>query len=56
MKLAFGFLVFLWVFMGLLGAWWLDDLDADHWAEIAKGPITLADAYNENPPNYPGPN
>jgi hypothetical protein len=55
MKLAFGFLVFIWLFCGLVGAWWLDRLDADHWKTIAKGPITLAKAYNENPPTYPGP-
>ncbi len=56
MKFAFGVIVFLWVLCGLLGAWWLGDLDADHWKVIAKGPISLAEAYNENPPTYPGPN
>ena len=55
MKLAFGVIVFLWTLCGLIGAWWMDDLDTDHLLEIAKGPITLAEAYNEHPPTYPGP-
>ena len=48
MKFAFGVIVFIWVLCGLIGAWWLDDLDAQHWKVIAKGPISLARAYNEN--------
>ena len=56
MKLAVGLLVFLWVFTGLLGAWWMDELDADHLKTIALGPISLAQAYNDNPVSYPGPN
>jgi hypothetical protein len=56
MKFAIAVLTFLWLMMGAFGAWWMDDLDAEHWKEIIKGPITLAEAYNENPPNYPGPN
>jgi hypothetical protein len=55
MKLWFGFAVFFWLVCGLLGAWWLGELDAKYWKVIAKGPITLARAYNENPPTYPGP-
>lgn len=46
----------LWLICGITGAWWLDDLNSDHWDVIAKGPISLAKAYNDNPPNYPGPN
>ena len=55
MKLFVGFIVFFWVFTGLLGAWWLDELEPQYWRVIAKGPISLARAYNENPPSYPGP-
>ena len=55
MKLAFGVIVFIWMICGLVGAWWLDELDLDHWAVIAKGPITLARAYNDNPPDYHAP-
>jgi hypothetical protein len=55
MKLATGVLLFIWLLCGIVGAWMLDDLDARHWQLIAKGPITLAKAFNENPPTYPGP-
>lgn len=55
MKLAFGFLVFVWMMCGLIGAWWLNDLDAEHWKVILKGPITLVRAYNNYEPTYPGP-
>lgn len=55
MKSVIGFLVVLWLLCGLIGAWWLDDLDPKYWRVIARGPITLARAYNENPINYPGP-
>jgi len=37
MKLAVGIAVFCWLFCGLLGAWMLDDLNADHWKKIARG-------------------
>jgi hypothetical protein len=49
MKLLIGILVFVWVLSGLIGAWRLGDLDMDHLTEIAKGPITLADAFDEYP-------
>jgi hypothetical protein len=55
MKLAFGFLVGIWMICGLVGAWMLDDLDADHWKVVGKGPFTLARAFNEHPVTYPGP-
>jgi len=55
MKWAIGFLVFFWLMCGLIGAKWLGELEPKYWKVIAKGPITLARAYNENPPSYPGP-
>ena len=55
MKLAFAVLVFIWIICGAAGAWMLDELDSAHWKEIAKGPITLADAFSEKPVTYPGP-
>ena len=55
MKLAFGVLVFIWVLCGGIGAWMLDDLDSAHWKLVAKGPFTLADAFDEKPVTYPGP-
>jgi len=54
MKLAFGIIVFLWLLCGLIGAWMLDDLDADHWKKIARGPITLAQALNDRPVTFQG--
>jgi hypothetical protein len=54
MKFAFGIAVFVWLICGAIGAWMLDDLDAEHWEKIAKGPITLIHAWNEEPPRlYP---
>jgi hypothetical protein len=53
MKLAFGIFVFIWIFCGAMGSWWLGERDLK---TFAKGPISLAKAYNENPPSYPGPN
>ena len=32
----------------------LGDLDRDHWKTIARGPITLAKAVNDNPATVPG--
>ena len=55
MKLWIGFAVFFWLLFGLIGAWWLDELDADHLKTIALGPISLAKAYNESPATLPGP-
>ena len=54
MKFAVGMIVFVWVFCGLLGAWMLDDLNAEHWKKVARGPITLAQALNDRPVSFPG--
>ena len=53
MKWFLGLALFFWLGCGLLGAKWLHD---HRWQVIAKGPISLAKAYNDNPINYPGPN
>lgn len=55
MKLAFGVLVFIWIICGAVGAWMLDDVDTAHWKLVAKGPFTLAKAFDEKPVTYPGP-
>ncbi|MFL6721816.1 MAG: hypothetical protein ACJ8FT_08460 [Sphingomonas sp.] len=52
MKWFLRFAVFFWFLCGLLGAWWLDD---HHFKTIARGPLTLARAFNEKPVTYPGP-
>jgi len=56
MKLAIGISVLLWLLCGAIGAWMLDDLDADHWKKIARGPITLAAALNDHPVTFQGGN
>ncbi|HWI75569.1 MAG TPA: hypothetical protein VNS53_00620 [Sphingomicrobium sp.] len=54
MKWAIIILVFVWLLCGAIGAWMLGDLDRDHWKTIARGPITLAKAVNDNPATVPG--
>ena len=54
MKFAFGIFVFLWLLCGVIGAWMLDELDAENWKLIARGPITLVQGIQENPVSIPG--
>lgn len=56
MKYAIWLLVFLWFLCGLIGAKMEDDLDFQHWKTIARGPITLVHAINDNPTTVPGLN
>ena len=53
MRWLVGLAVSVWLICGLIGAWWLGSM---HIETIAKGPISLAKAYNDNPMSYPGPN
>jgi hypothetical protein len=53
MKYVIGIIVFLWLLCGLVGAFMQDNLDADHWQDIARGPITLVHAINDNPLTVP---
>jgi hypothetical protein len=53
-KWAIYILVFIWLLCGMVGAWMLGDLDRQHWKSIARGPITLAKAVNEDPARVPG--
>ena len=55
MKAFVVFAVFIWLLCGLIGAWWLDGLGELQFKSIAKGPITLVKAFNDNPVSYPGP-
>lgn len=55
MKLFIFFFIFIWLICGFAGDWMLDGLEDLHWKDIAKGPITLVHAFNENPITYPGP-
>jgi hypothetical protein len=54
MKYAIALLIFIWLLCGAVGAWMLGDLDRQHWKTIARGPITLAKAVNEDPARVPG--
>lgn len=55
MKLAVGIIVFIWLLCGLVGDWIIDGRDDLHFKPIIYGPITLADALNDHPMSYPGP-
>lgn len=56
MKFAIGIILFIWLLCGVIGAWMLDQFDADHWDVIAKGPISLAQAVGEHPVHIPTQN
>jgi hypothetical protein len=53
MKYLVGIVVFLWLLCGLIGAFMEDELSPRHWDTIAKGPITLIHAINDNPLSVP---
>lgn len=53
MKLAVGVLLFIWLLCGLIGDWMLEDGDDLQWKKVARGPITLIEAINEEPVRYP---
>jgi hypothetical protein len=55
MKVAFAFFIFFWLICGFIGAWRLEGGGNLHWKTIARGPISLVKAFNENPVTYPGP-
>ena len=52
MKWAIIVIVVLWLLCGVIGANWMGSMT---WKNVARGPITLATAYNDNPVSYPGP-
>lgn len=55
MKLFVALAVFIWLICGFAGAWRLEGLDELQWRTVAKGPISLVKAFNEDPVSYPGP-
>jgi hypothetical protein len=55
MKLAIGIGVFIWLLCGLVGAWRIEGRADMRWKTIARGPISLAKAFNDDPVTYPGP-
>lgn len=52
-KYLVGIIVFLWLLSGLIGAFMEDELSPQNWQAIAKGPITLIHAINDNPLTVP---
>ena len=52
MKLLIVILLLVWLLCGLVGAWRMDDMRLK---VIARGPLTLVEALNDNPVSYPGP-
>lgn len=55
MKLAIGVAIIVWLLCGLIGDWMLEGREDMHLKRIARGPITLAEAFNEKPVRYPEP-
>jgi hypothetical protein len=53
MKLFVAIAIFFWLICGLAGAWMMGDLDSGHWKTIARGPITLIQAFNDDPVTIP---
>ena len=52
MKLVFYVALVFWLICGFVGAFWEGDFAAK---TIARGPLTLVEAINEDPVTYPGP-
>ena len=55
MKLFVGIAIIFWLLCGLIGDWILDGRQDLRWKKIARGPITLVEAFNEKPVTIPGP-
>ena len=54
MKVAIGLAVLIWLLCGLAGAWMTEEPERPRAELIARGPLTLIDALNEEPPvRYP---
>ncbi len=53
MKFAIRLAVFLWFLSGVTGAWMIGELNAEHWRTVARGPMTLVKAINDNPVTVP---
>lgn len=55
LRLAVIVAVIMWLICGLAGSAMLAGPGGIHWKAVAKGPITLVRAFNEEPVTYPGP-
>ncbi|HEY6048462.1 MAG TPA: hypothetical protein VIV07_05375 [Sphingomicrobium sp.] len=56
MKAAIGIALTFWLMAGVIGAGMMGVCDLNHWKKIARGPITLGQALNDDPVSYPGSN
>jgi hypothetical protein len=56
MKLFVIVLVFIWVVCGIAGAWMMDGAGDMHWRTIARGPISLIQAFQDDPVTIPTQN
>jgi hypothetical protein len=54
MKFAVIIALIFWLVCGMAGAWMLGDLDRQDWKKVARGPITLHQALNDDPVTLTG--
>jgi len=52
-KLIVAVAVFAWLLCGVAGDWMLEGSGELHWKKVAKGPITLIQAFREKPVTFP---
>jgi hypothetical protein len=53
MKLLVLCAIVFWLICGFAGAWMLEGADDLHLKTIARGPLSLIDAFNEHPVSIP---
>jgi hypothetical protein len=53
MKMFVAFFVLFWLICGFAGDWMLEGVGNLHWKTIARGPLTLVEAFNESPVSIP---
>lgn len=53
MKLLLVVGIIFWSVCGFAGEWMLDGLGDMQWKGIARGPLTLVEAFNEDPVTIP---
>jgi hypothetical protein len=54
MKFAVIIALIFWLVCGMAGAWMLGELDRQDWKAVARGPITLHEALNDDPVTLTG--
>ena len=56
MKALFSVGVFLWIMCGFAGDCMVDGIGDLHWKEIARGPLTLMEGFQDDPVTVPALN